>query len=336
MMDDSTYGSRDKRGHWRPRDPITPSPLLGRPWGLLRLLRWLPNFFLPWNALFFALALLSWLYLTPSRETLAVLNWEWVGLIYLRNAGLILLVFGALELRLYVQRGQGTDFKYNPRFPSDTPSNVFLFRSQAKDNILRTFATGIPIWTGYEVLLLWLWANGWGPWALFGDSPVWLIVMALAVPVIHDFHFYCIHRLIHHPVLYKYIHSVHHNAINPSPWSSLSMHPVEHLLYWSDSLIHLLLPSHPMLAIFHLQANGVGAVVGHIGFDRIEAGDKAMKTHAFAHYLHHKYFEVNYADGLLPWDQWFGTWHDGTEDGDRRMKDRYMRRRAALAAKAKD
>jgi hypothetical protein len=33
------------------------------------------------------------------------------------------------------------------------------------------------------------------------------------------------------------VHSVHHNSVNPSPWSSLSMHPVEHLLYWSDSLI---------------------------------------------------------------------------------------------------
>lgn len=67
-----------------------------------------------------------------------------------------------------------------------------------------------------------------------------------------EFHFYCIHRLIHVPVLYKHIHSVHHNSVNPSPWSSLSMHPIEHLLYWSDSLIHLLLPSHPLLFLYGL------------------------------------------------------------------------------------
>jgi sterol desaturase/sphingolipid hydroxylase (fatty acid hydroxylase superfamily) len=28
-------------------------------------------------------------------------------------------------------------------------------------------------------------------------------------------HFFCIHRLIHVPLLYKWVHSVHHNSVNP-------------------------------------------------------------------------------------------------------------------------
>jgi sterol desaturase/sphingolipid hydroxylase (fatty acid hydroxylase superfamily) len=44
--------------------------------------------------------------------------------------------------------------------------------------------------------------------------------------------------------------TVHHNSVNPSPWSSLSMHPIEHLLYWSDSLIHLIAPSHPLIFLY--------------------------------------------------------------------------------------
>ena len=69
------------------------------------------------------------------------------------------------------------------------------------------------------------------------------------------------------------------------------MHPMEHLLYWSDSLIHLIIPSHPLLVLYHLQVTGTGAVVGHIGFDKIEAVQTAISSHAFAHYLHHKYFD---------------------------------------------
>ena len=38
------------------------------------------------------------------------------------------------------------------------------------------------------------------------------IKRALLVPVIHEFHFFLIHRLIHTPLLYKYVHSVHHNC----------------------------------------------------------------------------------------------------------------------------
>jgi sterol desaturase/sphingolipid hydroxylase (fatty acid hydroxylase superfamily) len=81
--------------------------------------------------------------------------------------------------------------------------------------------------------------------------------------------------------------------------------------------------------LYHLQVTGTGAVIGHVGFDKVEAGaDRAIDTHAYAHYLHHKYFEVNYADGLLPFDRWFGTWHDGTEEGERRMKERLRRKKA--------
>jgi sterol desaturase/sphingolipid hydroxylase (fatty acid hydroxylase superfamily) len=111
------------------------------------------------------------------------------------------------------------------------------------------------------------------------------------------------------------------------------MHPVEHLLYFSGSLIHLILPSNPLLAVYQLHYAGFGAVVGHIGFDKIEIGkETAWDSHAYTHYLHHKYFEVNYGDGLVPLDQWFGTWHDGTEAGDARMKARFERKKARASA----
>ena len=328
-MDESGSGTRDRRGHWRPDRPLEVAPILVWPWSLARFLRWLPSYFLPYNLPFMALAAGFWFFLTPSRAVMQVLAWDWALWILARNSVAILLVFGALELRLYIRRRQGTEFKYNPQFPADQPSATFLFGRQDVDNLLRTLASGLPIWSAYEVLMLHAWAIGWGPWATFGDNPLWLLAFGLLLPLVHEVHFYCIHRLIHIPVLYRHIHSVHHNAVNPSPWSSLSMHPVEHLLYWSDCLLHLLLPSHPLLLLYHLQITGTGAVVGHVGFDRLRTGARSgVDTHAFAHYLHHRYFEVNYADGTLPLDKWFGTWHDGSEEGDRRMQARFRRRRA--------
>ncbi|RWP53000.1 sterol desaturase family protein, partial [Mesorhizobium sp.] len=143
------------------------------------------------------------------------------------------------------------------------------------------------------------------PWLNFAEHPVWLGVVALVVPIIHDFHFYCIHRLIHVPVLYKYVHSVHHNSINPSPWSSLSMHPIEHLLYFGVVFWHFVIPSNPVIALYQLHFAGFGAVPGHIGFDTVETSDEqGFDTHAYMHYLHHKYFEVNYGgEGLVPVDR---------------------------------
>lgn len=153
--------------------------------------------------------------------------------------------------------------------------------------------------------------------------------------MIHEVHFFIIHRLIHTPLLYKWIHSVHHNSINPSPWSSLSMHPVEGFLYHAVALWHLVLPSNPIVALFQLHMAGFGAVNGHIGFDKLEITDEtAVDSHAYAHYLHHKYFEVNYGgDGLIPLDKWFGTWHDGTKEGDAQMQARFQQKKARLNAK---
>jgi sterol desaturase/sphingolipid hydroxylase (fatty acid hydroxylase superfamily) len=64
----------------------------------------------------------------------------------------------------------------------------------------------------------------------------------------------------------------------------------------------------------------------HAGFDEIELGNHTLATNARAHYLHHKYFEVNYADGVLPLDKWFGSVHDGTPEGDAAMKQRRLER----------
>ena len=89
------------------------------------------------------------------------------------------------------------------------------------------------------------------------------------------------------------------------------------------------IPSNPMIALYQLHFAGFGAIPGHIGFDKVElTEERTMDSHAYIHYLHHKYFEVNYCDdGVLPWDKWFGTWHDGTRQADDRMKERFRRKR---------
>lgn len=325
-MDDLQYGIRDKRGNYRPKAAIEPAPLFVLPWSLKAFLRWLPGYFLPWNLLFALSAVLYWRFIVPDTETLKTLSWQWPLKLLAVNCVAVFLFYGAFELRLYIRRRQGTRFKYNPKFPAEQRSPAFFFGRQNVDSIIRAFVSGVPVWTAFEVLILHLFATGAVPWVSVTNDPWYLFGLFLVLPLIHDAHFYAIHRLIHTPFLYKWVHSVHHNSVNPSPWSSLSMHPVEHLAYFSVALLHVIIPSNPVLAIYQLHFSGFGAVVGHVGFDRVEVADKAaIPSHAFAHYLHHKYFEVNYADGLIPFDKWFGTWHDGTPEGDALMNARYRK-----------
>ena len=122
--------------------------------------------------------------------------------------------------------------------------------------------------------------------------------------------------MLHWPPLYKIAHVVHHRNSNPGPWSGLAMHPIEHLLYFTCVMIHWVIPSHPAVAMWNLFHASLSPHAGHGGYDRIVLKNgKWMVTGSYAHYLHHKYFECNYAgDDLNILDKMFGTFHDGSDE----------------------
>jgi sterol desaturase/sphingolipid hydroxylase (fatty acid hydroxylase superfamily) len=335
-MDDLTLGVRNKRGDWTPTQPGVCAPVFAWPPRPLAWLKWLPGYFLPYNLLFAASALAWWQWVVPDVEVMKTPAPGWIARLYVVNAAAVFLFYGLFELRLYVLRAQGTRFKYNARWPAEQRSPAFMFGRQNVDNIIRMFASGVTVWTALEVGMLWAYANGYAPWLAFAEHPLWLFTLALLVPVIHETHFFVLHRALHVAPLYRFVHKVHHNSVNPSPWSSLSMHPIEHLGYLGVALWHLVLPSNPILALYQLHFAGFGAVPGHVGFHRVELGAKAaFDPQAYLHYLHHKLFEVNYGGGLIPFDRWFGYFHDGSPEGEARLQARYRRMKERANAKTR-
>ena len=328
-MDDSKFGTEDNRGFWQPNKRISYGPAFAWPPQPQKLFKWFfgfPGYLFPWNVPYAIAAVLIWLYLTPSLTVMENFSFSWAGLILVRNIGLAIVVYGAWHLWLYVWRKQDTAFKYDRRWPKEQ-SSVFLFNNQNYDNMFWTLASGVPIWTAYEVLLLWGYANGMISIVDFGDNPVGFIALFFLVPFIHEIGFYFAHRLLHWPPLYQIAHKLHHRNINPGPWSGLSMHPIEHVIYFSTISLFFIIPSHPIHMINLASRLGVAPSHGHTGFDRIVVGeDTSVENPYYAHYLHHRYFEVNYSDGMVPLDKWFGSFHDGSPEADAAMKARRLRR----------
>ena len=332
MIDDKSFGTEDSRGFWKPNTPIRYPDVFVWPPKLAGIARWLPRYVFPWGVAYAALALIVWTFLTPAPDRMQTLSLDWIGLIALRNAALLCLIVGGQHYWLYVKRAQGTEFKYNRRWP-DAPNAAFTFGTQLRDNLFWTFASGLPIWTAWECLTLWAYSNGWLAGIDPGGNPVWFLVLWFFVPLLHEFHFYCVHRLIHWPPLYAQVHKVHHRNVNPGPWSGLSMHPVEHLIYFSGFLYYWILPAHPLHILHHSMMVGLSPAQGHTGFDRVVTGeDSTFHLPYYAHYLHHRLFEVNYADGTIPLDRWFGSFHDGSEAADRALAARRQKRSARRSA----
>lgn len=317
-MADTEWGKRDSRGEWQPAPELLPKPspifrLPWKPWEVIKHLFAWPGFLWPWNLFYAALAVVAWLWFTPGFDRTAHFQVGWMAEIYARNAVVLLLVAGGLHLRLYVARGQGLKFKFSNKWLA-TKDSKFLFGHQTWDNVFWNFVSGCTIWTGYEAVTLWMYAHHLIPYVDFRTHPVYVILMMVLVVYLRLFHFYWTHRLIHWAPLYRISHYVHHKNVNIGPWSGMSMNPLEHLVYLSGVLLHWVIPSHPVNAIFHLMHAGASPAPGHSGYYKFTIGkaERGVVIDNFFHYLHHRFFTVNYGVEALPLDQWFGSFHDGS------------------------
>jgi sterol desaturase/sphingolipid hydroxylase (fatty acid hydroxylase superfamily) len=145
----------------------------------MKFVKWFfgyPGFILPWNAIYAAAGIVLWLYLTPPMETMKSFSADWIGYLLLRNAVIVFLFFGTFHFRLYIKRIQGNSFKFNAMWPS-ADNSAFLFRSQTIDNMIWTFASAVPLWTAYEALTLWAFANGYIPSVSFEEHPIYCMAL---------------------------------------------------------------------------------------------------------------------------------------------------------------
>ncbi len=315
--------SATSRNAYQPPEPIAVPPLYAWPPRPLATLRWLATGLLfPWGLILIALAVIAWHYLTPDLSAMRELHPGWMLLIWLRNAALLTLVAGGLHWWLYVRRQQERAYKFDGRWLA-TDSHKFLWRNQTRDNMFWSLASGCTVWTLYESLTLWAYANDHIASVAWEDAPVYLAAMTLAVFFWSTLHFYLNHRLLHWPPLYRMAHALHHRNVNIGPWSGIAMHPLEHLIYFSVFALWWVVPVHPVVVILSGFYQGIGPSISHSGFDYVKLGERIrVSAGDHFHQLHHQHFEVNYGNTPAPMDKLFGTWHDGTAAAQAALKHR--------------
>ena len=328
-MSEAVAGTRDSRGEWQPAERPAPAPVWAwppRPRETLKFIFGFPGYLWPWNAIFSLMAIATWAYTQPELSRMAEFRVDWIAQIYVRNLALLLLFAGGMHLWLYTFRGQGTKYKFHPKWLGEKNSR-FLWGTQLRDNAFWSIVSGCTVWTAYETLMMWSYANDLLPRVEWSTDPVYFAVLLGLLMMWHMVHFYLGHRLNHWKPLYRNAHYLHHKNVNIGPWTGLSMHPIEHVIYFSVVLILWIVPSHPIHTLFALQFAGLMPAPGHIGFDKIEVKGRYSLPSDFFHYLHHRYFECNYGGAIFPLDRWFGTFHDGTPEAHARMQKKWGEKR---------
>ncbi|MDH5529901.1 MAG: sterol desaturase family protein [Paracoccaceae bacterium] len=301
------------------------------------IFRWPPDagFFARWFAhnwlmlservMLLIVAIAAWYLLYPSLEDSKTFAVGWIAQTYVINLAIMFFSAGALHWYFYIIRGQAKILKFDGR-DQVRNNRTFKFADQVRDNMFWTLASGVTAWTIFQVVTVWMMANGYAPTITFASNPIWFVAALILMPIWSAFHFYWAHRLLHVPFFYTRFHSLHHRNINIGPWSGMAMHPFEAMLYFSTICIHWIVATHPVHLIFHLIYQGPGAAMSHTGYEDLLIKDKRrLALGTFYHTLHHRFFECNYGNQEMPWDRWFGTFHDGTDEATKQTRDRKKR-----------
>jgi sterol desaturase/sphingolipid hydroxylase (fatty acid hydroxylase superfamily) len=225
---------------------------------------------------------------------------------------LLVLIFYSLVYFIFVGFDVTAEKFHKYKFdPAYTPR--FLVNKE----ILRTTRSVFICWCWDIFLIVFLKKNGYLPLLLLGDNK-WLINredftwhnigIAIAVLFWADTHFYFTHRLLHTGVLYKYVHSVHHESKNPNVFSGLSFHWFESFIYFSALIVVFFIPM-PLSFYTIFKWALLIAPAGHNSFGPVQGQRRPGIWED--HWLHHKTTTYNFASGLFPyngiWDNLLGT-----------------------------
>ena len=171
---------RDARGYWQPEGQKLPNPVFSWPPEPMKVAKWIWNYLFPWHLIYMVLAALTVIYLQPEMSRMTTFKADWIAYIFVRNQIMLIVFVSAWHLWLWARKKQGFQYKYTPDWMAKGKKQ-FLGGNQLFDNIFWSCVSGGTIWTAYEVVTLWLYAN---EYILYLDPrahPVWFALIMLAI-----------------------------------------------------------------------------------------------------------------------------------------------------------
>ncbi|MEM7730120.1 MAG: sterol desaturase family protein [Pseudomonadota bacterium] len=164
------------------------------------------------------------------------------------------------------------------------------------------------------VSLFWLRDHGWLKLeAETGVHGLWYeAVTIVALVLVADAWFYWLHRWMHHPRVYRYVHALHHKSLDVNPFTSNSFHVIEAVGLTLFIVPVLMLMPVSAFALGVVQAMGLfNNVKSHLGYEFYprffrHAPFRWLIT-ATNHSLHHTQYNGNYGLYFRFWDWLCGT-----------------------------
>jgi len=143
---------------------------------------------------------------------------------------------------------------------------------------------------------------------LNGPVALWLII------VFNDMFYAPMHRALHTPFLYKWIHKHHHRVAFPQRGNvdARNEHPVEQILgmacWWASMRLSTACSGmHAVIIPLHLGMMVVFSCMNHSPFD-IKMNALGIDFSVRSHEMHHRKLTSNFGQFVMFWDRVMGTY----------------------------
>lgn len=168
-----------------------------------------------------------------------------------------------------------------------------------------SYGSVLAVETGHTKMYREVSHYGWGYW-FFSLAMLFVLI---------DAYSYWTHRLMHHRLLFKYFHKVHHHSNRPTPWATFSVNVNEIIVNGLFMpLVVLVMPVHVNTSLVFALISMIKNVMNHLGYEVFPAGSnkgilKWLVSPTY-HEMHHLKFNYNYGAFFTWWDKWMGTEHE--------------------------
>lgn len=127
-----------------------------------------------------------------------------------------------------------------------------------------------------------------------------------------DFGVHFSHRALHHPVVYKYIHKLHHRWVVSTPFASHASHPIDGILQTLPyHLFPFFFPVQKYVYLVFISLANIFVVLAHDGTFFFN-NDYIHST--ASHAVHHMYFNYNFGQYTNIWDRLLGSYRHADDD----------------------
>jgi Delta7-sterol 5-desaturase len=145
------------------------------------------------------------------------------------------------------------------------------------------------------------------------EHSIWFALLGVpALLLLNDTWFYWVHRFLHHPSVYRFVHVEHHRSIVVNPFTSYSFHALEPVLLtlWVIPVAFIFPIYAPVLGL--VQVYGIYEnIKSHLGYELFpkwfHRSPLRVLTTSTYHALHHTKYQGNYGLHFRFWDRLMGT-----------------------------